>query len=411
MNRVLFSVAVLVSASMYAGGFRVSLQGVRQLAMAHTSAHTEDASVTFFNPAGMAFIPNRLSVVAGGFGVKSEVEYQNPNTLETVHTDNALSTPLYGAATYKVVDNVSLGVSFTTPYGSSLNWGKSWSGRDIVQEIKLRSFFIQPMVSVKLTDWMSIGGGYIFATGSVDWSKSITGLDGSLNLQGKNARGQGYTLGTYFRPHKDLDISFSYRSRVDMKVEGAQASFSDVSPVLLSRIGIKGGTTDTFSATLPLAREVNFGLSYRVTPRWMMSYDFNLQGWGDYQSLSLDFHQAQVGTGIDPTIQTTEKNFKNSKIFRAGTQYMLTDNFAARLGYIFDEKVYGPDYFTPETPSFDVHSVTGGFGYRIGGFGIDAAVSYSIPEARTFSNPIYNFAGQARAKAFTFGLGLSYNAF
>lgn len=52
----------------YAGGFRLSLQGVKQLAMAHTSAHTEDASVAFFNPAGISFIPSKLSVAAGALG-------------------------------------------------------------------------------------------------------------------------------------------------------------------------------------------------------------------------------------------------------------------------------------------------------------------------------------------------------
>ena len=66
------SVALAASMATYAGGFRLSLQGVKQLAMAHTSAHTEDASVAFFNPAGISFIPSKLSVAAGGFGVKHQ---------------------------------------------------------------------------------------------------------------------------------------------------------------------------------------------------------------------------------------------------------------------------------------------------------------------------------------------------
>ena len=35
---------------------------------------------SFFNPAGMSFIPSKLSVVAGGFGVASKVSYQNLDT-------------------------------------------------------------------------------------------------------------------------------------------------------------------------------------------------------------------------------------------------------------------------------------------------------------------------------------------
>ncbi len=57
MKKILVSTALLAGVLSYAGGFRVSLQGVKQLAMAHTSAHAEDASVTFFNPAGMSIYP------------------------------------------------------------------------------------------------------------------------------------------------------------------------------------------------------------------------------------------------------------------------------------------------------------------------------------------------------------------
>ena len=67
MKKIVVSTALLAASLVYAGGFRVSLQGVKQLAMAHTSAHAEDASVAFFNPAGISFIPNKLSVAAGGF--------------------------------------------------------------------------------------------------------------------------------------------------------------------------------------------------------------------------------------------------------------------------------------------------------------------------------------------------------
>lgn len=75
MKKILVSTALLAGVLSYAGGFRVSLQGVKQLAMANTSAHAEDASVTFFNPAGMSFIPSKLSVVAGGFGAGNKVTF------------------------------------------------------------------------------------------------------------------------------------------------------------------------------------------------------------------------------------------------------------------------------------------------------------------------------------------------
>lgn len=83
--------------------------------------------------------------------------FQNPSTLQSYKTDNPISTPIYAAVTYKVLENVSVGFSFTTPYGSHLVWDKNWEGREVVQELNLRSFFFQPMISVKLAPWMSVG--------------------------------------------------------------------------------------------------------------------------------------------------------------------------------------------------------------------------------------------------------------
>ena len=86
MKKIVVTTALLAGILAQAGGFRVALQGVKQLAMAHTSAHAEDASVGFFNPAGISFIPNKLSVAAGGFGINADISYQNPSTLESYST-------------------------------------------------------------------------------------------------------------------------------------------------------------------------------------------------------------------------------------------------------------------------------------------------------------------------------------
>lgn len=114
--------------------------------------------------------------------------FQNPSTLQSYKTDNPISTPIYAAVTYKVLENVSVGFSFTTPYGSHLVWDKNWEGREVVQELNLRSFFFQPMISVKLAPWMSVGVSYIHATGKLDWTKSATLVNGEANLKDEKQR-------------------------------------------------------------------------------------------------------------------------------------------------------------------------------------------------------------------------------
>lgn len=401
---------MLSSAFLFAGGYRISLQGVRQAAMAHTSAHTRDASVIFFNPAGMSFIPEKLSIVAGGFGIKTEAEYQDATTWYNAKTDNKMGTPLYLAASYKVYKNISAGISITTPYGNSVNWGKDWNGRDLVQDINLRSFFIQPTVSYKFNDWISAGAGLIYATGNIELNRAISSVGNSSSLQlDSKASGMGYNLGVYLKPTKELDVSVAYRSNVDMKTKDGKANFTIPSALAgSSRFPV---VNDGFSATLPLVSELTFGLSYKVTPKWTIATDINFAGWSKYESLDIDFEKATIGnTPNDLTLSSTKKDFKNTRIYRIGSEYLITDKFAGRLGYYFDESPVQDAYWTPETPSTNNHTLTGGFGYTLNkNIIIDATAGYILGKVRDISNDDASFYGQAKSKAVFFGLGLTYN--
>ncbi len=392
----------------YAGGFRVSLQGVKQLAMAHTSAHAEDASVAFFNPAGISFIPSKLSVAAGGFGVSNKITFQNTSTLQQTETDNPLGTPIYAAVAYKVLDNLSVGFSFSTPFGSTIEWPSDWEGKEMVQKLELKSFFFQPMVSVKLAPWASFGASYIYAKGKVDWTKALTQYNGQLNLLDDQATGHGFGFGFYFQPDNQWDVSVAYRSPVDMKAKEGKATFM-VPSVLASNFN---GGSDNFKATLPLVDEITLGATYKITPKWLISADYNYHGWERYNKLTLDFENVAAGNQPnDPTILVTPKNFKNTSSVRIGTQYIFNDMIAGRLGWYYDQSPYADKDFIPETPSFDNYVITGGIGLKFNKLGVDISGAYAMPKSRTFNNAYYNFAGQAKADVFYFGLGLSYNAF
>ncbi len=408
MRKILVSMALAAGMMAYAGGFRVSLQGVKQLAMAHTSAHAEDASVAFFNPAGISFIPAKLSVAAGGFGISNKITYQNTSTLQQTETDNPLGTPIYAAVAYKIMDNVSVGFSFSTPFGSTIEWPNDWEGKEIVQKLELKSYFFQPMISVKLAPWASFGASYIYAKGKVDWTKALTQYGGQLNLLDDSATGHGFGFGFYFQPDNKWDVSLAYRSPVDMKAKEGKATFM-VPSSLLSNFN---GGSDNFKATLPLVDEYTVGVTYKVTPKWLISADYNYHGWERYSKLTLDFNTVAAGNQPnDPTVSVSPKNFKNTSSVRIGTQYAFNDMIFGRLGWYYDQSPYADKDFIPETPSFDNYVITGGVGLKFNKLGVDLSGAYAMPKSRTFNNTYLNFAGQAKANVFYFGLGLSYNAF
>lgn len=411
MRKLIITSFLLTGTMVFAGGFRVSLQGVKQLAMAHTSAHAEDASVAFFNPAGISFIPAKLSVAAGGFGAKSIVTYQNMSTLQSYETDSPVGTPIYAAIAYKLIDNVSVGFSFATPFGNTIQWPEDWSGREIVQRLELKALYFQPMVSVKLAPWASVGVSYIHAKGSVNWDKAATNLGGTLNITDDQAKGDGFGLGFYFQPTDKWDVSVAYRSAIDMKADNGKTTFN-VSPALYPLIGLDASGQDNFKAVLPLVNEYTLGATYKITPKWKMSADFNFSGWEKYNKLTLDFENAKIGNQADPTVLVSPKNWHNTKTFRVGTEYLFNDRIAGRIGYYYDESPYTDENFQAESPSFDLNVFTAGFGFKVNkAFGVDVGGGIALPKSRNVENYYSSFIGEAKAKAFFFGLGLSYNVY
>jgi len=411
-RKVILMFFILMSIIMQGGGFRISLQGARQVAMAHTSAHTRDASIAFFNPAGISFIPSKLSFTAGTFMVFGNADFQNKPTLYKTKTENPVSTPSFFNIAYKATDKLSVALSLTTPFGSGIDWGQDWAGKDLITKITLRSYFFQPTIAYRLADWVSVGAGYIYAVGSVNLQKAISSVDGKMKLLDKNATGNGYNLGVYVKPIKDLDISIAYRSNIDIDAVNGKARFK-IPPSL---VGSESFPTenDRFDAKLPLASEFTLGITYRLLPQWSISSDLNISGWNKYKALTLNFHQNKVGNDPnDPTISSSPKNLHTTHTFRIGTEYSVTDKLDLRLGYYYDPSPISKDYWSPEMPSTDNNAITGGVGYKLldNKLMLDMTGMYYIGNSRKVVNKFYNFKGDVKLNSFMFGLGLSWNPF
>lgn len=395
-----------MGSSAFAGGYRVALQGVRQASMGLTGVmHARDASVAFFNPAGLAFVDSKVSIAAGGFGISNKVEWQNPSTLESAKTDNPLGTPIYFAASYRPLDDITIGVSFTTPFGSTLKWDKDWAGKANITEIELKSYFIQPTVAFKFNDWFSAGAGFIYAMGSVNLQRvnSVAGNNIGLELNDTDAHGLGFNVGAYFRPSERVNIGLAYRSKVDMRANYGETTWKDV-PSALS--GSMPFTTNQFSAMLPLVSEFTAGVSYKATPKLTLAAETSVHGWGSYRSLIINLENTETGETV---VSKQTKNYKDRAVWKFGAEYQATDMLALRLGYYYDEFVTPSEYWSPETPDVSRNSFTGGLGLNFGKFNVDAMGQIILGKERYVNNVETGFKGDVSVRAFVFGLGLSYN--
>ncbi len=218
MKKLLFlAVFALTACITYAGGYRVSLQGQRSLAMGHTGvAVVNSAELGFFNPAGLVYLENRLNVSAGVSAVFSDVVYQNTEFGDIARTDSPIGTPFYLYASYKVTDYLSLGLSVYTPYGSTVEWEDDWAGSHLVNNIDLQAIYIQPVASLKVNQYLSFGGGPIFVTGGVNFNRNLnrtlSDIDGNRSNVTVDAQGVtawGWSAGAMFSPTDNFRVGFN----------------------------------------------------------------------------------------------------------------------------------------------------------------------------------------------------------
>jgi long-chain fatty acid transport protein len=410
---LLLSVFALATAVTYAGGYRVSLQGNKSLAMGHTGVAVVNSSESvFFNPAGLVYLENKLNISGGGFGIFSDVAYQDVATGATAMTDSPVGTPFYLYGSYQATDWLAFGLGVYTPFGSTVEYEDDWAGSHLVNNIDLAAIFIQPTVSLKLSEYFSVGGGPIYVTGSVNFNRNLnrtlSDLDGNRSEVTVDATGVtnwGWTVGAMFRPTENLTIGANYRSEIILDAEDGDADFENIPNSPLTPFA-----DTTFDASLPLPAEMTVGLSYEFCDKWLFAFDFNRAFWDVYESLDLDFADPNIPDSVNP------RNYKNASTYRFGLQYEATDMFTLRAGYYFDESPVTEGFFSPETPRNDSNGYTAGLTVNISErLAIDASFLYlhfkevdATYEGYRENGQVAPFGGTYKSSAFAPGLGVTY---
>ncbi|RHJ77992.1 OmpP1/FadL family transporter [Parabacteroides sp. AM08-6] len=247
-----------------AEGYQVNAQSTKQAGMGHVGVAMKlGAESMHFNPAGLAFMENNINLSAGVSGVFSKGKFTQGDYVH--RPDNTPSTPLYVYAGFKIYDFLAAGVSVTTPYGSSMNWGKDWRGAHLIQDISLKAYNVQPTVSWKITDRLSIGAGLMMEFGNIELSRALIGpgemndmanglleqfqpvlaanpglaamvkptVDklmtdlekykdasaASVNLKGDAGVRLGFNIGAMFDVNEKVTVGLSYRSKVQARVK------------------------------------------------------------------------------------------------------------------------------------------------------------------------------------------------
>lgn len=407
------SLVTLVSYSAFAGGYRVAMQGNKQLAMGHTGvAVVGGAETMFFNPAASVYLEDRFNFSAGASVLIADTKFQN-KTYDWENKTRNTGTPFYAYGSYKATDWLTVGMAIYSPYGSAVDWDQDWQGSHLVNSIDLKAIYFQPTIAVKVSKHFSFGGGPIFVNGGVTFNRNISrsmtdeaGNRTDVTVEAKGVTAWGWTAGYLVNVDDHLKLGLNYRSKVIMKANDGKSKFHDVPEFAESLF--KDGK---IKAQMPLPAELTVGASYEWK-KWLFAFDYNRTFWKLYDSLVIDFvDNPAVGKSVNA------RNYKDSNTYRFGVQYAATEQLSLRAGWYFDQTPVQDGYFAPETPRNDSRAYTGGLTYKFkNGIGVDLVFSYLHFSDTNSSYDYYmedgqnvSFGGTYKSAVTSGGIGLSYS--
>jgi len=384
-----------------AEGYQVNSLSAKQIGMGHTGIALKlGAESMFFNPAGMAFMDKTLDLSASLTGIM-------PTSTATVGgkeytTDNGVSTPIGIHAAFSIYDNLKAGISFYTPYGSSINWTDNWPGAVLNQNVDLKMFTIQPTMAWAITPKLSVGAGAMISWGSVDLNKGLVSsatadkalplfkltnpsladaqpfgstTPASVNLNGKADITVGFNIGAMYNITDRWTVGASFRSEMKMKVSSGDASVKYANKTAQTVLGESLDLLNNanFKAEMPAPWVLGAGVSFKPTDRLTLAFDARLTGWHTYKSLDIEFLSEQ----LTPYNQNIAKKYKNAWCYSLGAQYAVTNRFDARLGLMVDTSPVNKNYYNPETPGMTKIEPTCGLSFRpIPRLSIDVSFMY-----------------------------------
>ncbi len=290
---------------------------------AGAAAAADDASIIFYNPAGMSLLPAGMQVSAGLALINLSVKFSDSGSLQGGGNggdagDLSAVPNLYFAM--DVAKDLKFGVGVSAPFGLKTEYDPTWAGRFQAIKSDIKTINVNPSVSYKLDDKISFGFGLNYQQIDAELTREVTpaapGV--TVRVEGKDTS-YGFNLGAMFRMTPDTTLGVSYRSSIKYKVEGTVA-FS----------GAIGQPDGNVSLDIKMPDSTSFALKHRINPSWTLLADATRTGWAKIKDLTI-----VRDTGVQ--LESTPENFKNTWRVGVGAVYRYDDAWSIKTGLAYDQ--------------------------------------------------------------------------
>ena len=384
----IIALSVATSGLLMAGAYKIPEQSLNSMALgAAYIAHTTDADTAYFNPANMSFLDPELNYVEGGITLAHlpSNDYSGiqllpggtvvPSSVASGKSE-AENIPIpYFHYVAPAMGNWRYGMSMTAPAGLTKRW-KSPAQKLFAEEFTLQNVELNPVVSYKISDNFSVGGGLrlVYSTGKVYSDGSDLGVPYKREMEGDTIE-FGYNLALAWKPTSDIAVGVTYRSKIDLDEEGEANLY-------LGNVGQQYDAT----VSVPLPAALNIGISKTWDDTLTVELVYERTFWSAYETLDFeydsDIQAGLVGSFDDPKA----KDWVDTNTFRIGVTYQMNDRLTLMGAYAYDETPVPSRTLSYEMPDSDAHIFSGGFKYQqTDHLSWGAAILYDKKDSRTLA--------------------------
>lgn len=318
-------------------GFINNISGAGN-AFAAGAAVTDDASVQYYNPAGLTYITHQQLVngIAIGTAIKT---FKGTTLLKPIHfTQTGTATAYVLGVIPFAYYALPLSKRFVMGFGMSAvgGTGQVYPDNSILRYTSTKSFVgiidLSPSLGIKITNTLSAGLGfdvnYIFGNLNTMAPSGPPGSPDSKILTAASVVGYGYHLGLLYEVTPCTKIGAAYRSRVNFAMKGSSDYIVNPGSRLITDF-----TTNNFKFHTAFAPSTNVSVYHKITPRWAVMGGVDYTEWSILKTATLN----NVASPRGPISGTSILNYSDTWRFSAAVNYKATDKWLLRMGAFYDQ--------------------------------------------------------------------------
>ncbi len=372
---VLALASVFAAGSAFASAYRIPEQSIDSTAKAGANiASATHADVAYFNPANMSWVDSAWQVeVDMDYIHLSSIKYTDARSSfynGSTKEENFLAPTLFVVS--PDYNNFRFGFSITEPYGLAKRWDGAYP-KTFADKFELQVFEFNPTVSYKINNIFSVAAGVrmLYSTATYATNGSLVGV--SQFMDG-DATSWGYNLAVSARPDAKSNISITYRSNVDMDLDGT-ARFR----------GAYGSVNNDGKVTIPAPAVLSVSGAHTFIEKLTVELTWDRTFWSEYENLDLNFNAVNPYTMIFGA--PIAKNWDDSSAYRVSLTYKANDLMTLMAGFAYDETPIPSNTLGFDLPDSNAYLFSLGARYKVTSqMELGLGLLYDMKSDRTVNN-------------------------